>query len=213
VTAFDGRNENVEEAQIRVPNVDFHLADAEDPSLPKLGSFDLVLCIGLLYHLENPFRAIRNLYGLTGKVLVVESMCVPEDSPQLYMIGEANVETQGLNYISFYPSEGCLIKMLYQAGFPLVYRFDTFPNHDDFRASAGRKRARTMLVASQLKLELPALLLAKEPENPPDLWSTAGLGPSGVRDRAILFLRRSWPEKLLAIRRLLNRKASPARGI
>jgi hypothetical protein len=40
----------------------------EDLSLRDIGTVDLVLSVGLLYHLENPFRAIRNFHALTGKL-------------------------------------------------------------------------------------------------------------------------------------------------
>lgn len=196
VSALDGRKENVEEARRRVENVSFRQADVEDASLPTLGSFDLVLCFGLLYHLENPFRAVRNLFGLTGKVLIVESMCVPEESPQLYLLDEGRLEDQGLNYVALVPSEGCLIKMIYRAGFLFVYRFSSLPDHEQFRATADRKRSRTVLLASKLKLEMPALVLAKNPGNVCDPWSAPNLGK-----RAALFLRRPWREKLHAMRR------------
>lgn len=196
VSALDGRKENVEEAQRRVENVNFRQADVEDASLPMLGSFDLVLCFGLLYHLENPFRAIRNLFALTGKVLIVESMCVPDKSTLLYLMDEGKLEDQGLNYVAFYPSEGCLIKMFYRAGFPFVYRFRDFPDHEQFRTTPDRKRSRTMLVASQVKLEMSALVLTEEPGNLFDPWS-----PPNFRKRAMLFLRRPWREKLQTIRR------------
>ncbi len=170
--------------------------DAEDPSLPTLGSFDLVLCFGLLYHLENPFRAIRNLFALTGKILIVESMCVPDESSFLYLMDEGKLEDQGLNYIALYPSEGCLIKMMWRAGFPFVYRFRDLPDHDQFRDMPSRRRSRTMLVGSQVKLEIPALVPAQEPGNHIDPWSTPSLG-----EKAMMFLRRPWSEKLQSMRR------------
>jgi SAM-dependent methyltransferase len=199
VTALDGRKENVEEAQRRVANVEFHHADVEDPSLPTLGSFDLVLCFGLLYHLENPFRAIRNLFALTGKVLIIESMCIPNESTLLYLMDEGKLEDQGLNYIALYPSEGCLIKMMWRAGFPYVYRFRDLPDHDQFRDMPGRKRSRTMLVGSQAKLEIPALVPAREPGNQFDPWSAPSLG-----EKAKMFLRRPWGEKIQSMRRRLG---------
>ncbi len=55
VTAFDARAENVEEARRRNPGIDFRVADAEELQPQEFGVFDLVLCFGLLYHLENPF--------------------------------------------------------------------------------------------------------------------------------------------------------------
>ena len=43
--------------------------NVEDPQVRELGASDLVLCPGLLYHLENPFQAIRNLHALTARIL------------------------------------------------------------------------------------------------------------------------------------------------
>ncbi|HXP79477.1 MAG TPA: methyltransferase domain-containing protein [Verrucomicrobiae bacterium] len=204
VSALDGRKENVEEAQRRVENVNFRHADVEDASLATLGSFDLVLCVGLLYHLENPFRAIRNLFALTGKVLIVESRCIPDESTTLYLVDEGMLEDQGLNYVAFYPSEGCLIKMFYRAGFPFVYRFRSFPDHEQFRQTDTRKRSRTMLVASQVELEDPALVLAVEPGNAYDPWL---LKWPGLKQRAMNFLRRPWNERFQALRRRLGASA------
>src|SRR6266540_299913 len=65
VMGIDGRPENVEEARKRYPDIDFKVYDIEELSVGSLGQYDLVLCFGLLYHLENPFRAIRNLSSLT----------------------------------------------------------------------------------------------------------------------------------------------------
>ena len=62
VLAIDGRSENVEEASRRYREIKFQVADAENPGVRALGEFDLVMCLGLLYHLENPFIAIRNLF-------------------------------------------------------------------------------------------------------------------------------------------------------
>jgi SAM-dependent methyltransferase len=197
VSALDGRKENVEEAQRRVEKVDFHQADVENPSLTTQDPFDLVLCVGLLYHLENPFRAIRNLFALTRKVLVVESMCIPEGSTMLYLMDEGKLEDQGLNYVAFYPSEGCLIKMFYRAGFPFVYCFRNFPDHEQFRQTGNRKRSRTMLVASQVKLEMPDLVLAEEPGNSYDPWLPRW---PALKQRVMNFLRRSWNKKLQAVR-------------
>lgn len=67
VCGFDGRPENVCEARKRFPGIPFEWGDIQDRSILELGKFDLVLCFGLLYHLENPLAAIRNLRELTEK--------------------------------------------------------------------------------------------------------------------------------------------------
>src|SRR5215467_7975564 len=133
VAAFDGRAENVAEARGRFPAIPFETADIQDSAVRTLGSFDLVLCFGLLYHVENPFSAIRNLRALTGKCLLVESMCIPGERSELLLREEPRVDDQSLTDMACYPSESSLVKMLYRAGFAKVYRVVPLPDHDDFR--------------------------------------------------------------------------------
>ncbi len=122
VCGFDGRGENVAEARRRFPHIPFEQGDIEERAILQLGRFDLVLCFGLLYHLENPLRAIRNLRGLTEKCLLLESMCLPEEKPSMLLREEPRQEDQGLRDMACYPSEGSLVKMLYQVGFGMVFR-------------------------------------------------------------------------------------------
>jgi len=44
--------------------------------LRKLGTFDIVLFLGVIYHLEEPLRALRRLREVTGGVAVIESEAV-----------------------------------------------------------------------------------------------------------------------------------------
>jgi len=177
VVAIDGREENAEEGQRRFSEITFLARDIEDPTLPEIGKFDLTLCVGLLYHLENPFRAIRSLHALTSKVLVVESMCVPGIEPELALLDEDPNDNQGLNFIAFYPTESCLVKMLYRAGFPFVYSFRKLPPDEEFIDTPSSKRSRTFLVASKAELSSPNLVLAREPvrwaTRAPNPWTTA----------------------------------------
>jgi 2-polyprenyl-3-methyl-5-hydroxy-6-metoxy-1,4-benzoquinol methylase len=78
VTAVDGRDENITEANLRHADINFQVRNVEDLRIRELGSFDLVLCFGLLYHLEHPMLAFRNLHPLTNKLLLIESACVPQ---------------------------------------------------------------------------------------------------------------------------------------
>ena len=137
---------------------------------------DLVLCAGLLYHLENPFRVIRNLHALTSKVLFVEGMCTPGPGATMELLDEGTTKDQGLDFVAFYPTEACLIKMLYRAGFPFVYFFQRLPEHPLYRESIRRKRERTMVAAAKLSLNAPNLALAQETERPVrglfDPWTT-----------------------------------------
>jgi SAM-dependent methyltransferase len=191
VTATDARAENIAEARNRHPGIDFRVADAEDPSLAALGTFDLVVCFGLLYHLENPMRAIRNLRALTGKLLILQSMAVPDEQPFLFLLDEPPGEDQSLRAVSCYPSEGAIIKMAHRAGFPHVYRFCELPNHEDFRAGVGRARARTVIAASVPALHSPLVVAAPEPKPSGDLWTTDPTGITKVLHRLRRNLKRA----------------------
>src|ERR1700730_17542520 len=142
VSAVDGREQNVSEGRARYQGINFIVGDIENPAILEIGIFDLVLCFGLLYHLENPLRWIRNLCSLTEEVLLVESMCAPGKDPRMELLDEFEVEDQGLNYVAFYPTEACLVKMFYRAGFSFVYGFAALPDHEDFRETEKKKKAR-----------------------------------------------------------------------
>ena len=186
VVAVDGRPDNIDEAKRRHSAVTFLTCDAEFLSPKDVGTFDFVLCVGLLYHLENPFRTIRNLFALTDKVLFVESAIASGDTPMLQFLDEPSLEDQGLNYISVYPTESSVIKMLYRAGFPWVYTFASLPEFPLFQDSKTRKRQRTLLVASKLPLSVSGVILATEPQCAFDFWAVPA---KGFGARAVSFVR------------------------
>jgi FkbM family methyltransferase len=167
---FDGRPENIIEASNRYPKIPFAQADIQDRTIEELGRFDLVMCFGLLYHLENPLLAIRNLRGLTEKCLLIESMCLPEERPSMLLRSEPRQGDQSLTDAAFYPSEGSLVKMLYRAGFRAVYRVVPLPDHEDFRETAEHSRRRTVLLASFEAVDLEGFRFYPEPFETEDPW-------------------------------------------
>jgi SAM-dependent methyltransferase len=164
VTAIDGRRDNIAEASRRYPAIEFKTFDIEDPSVAALGSFDLVLCFGLLYHLENPFRAVRNLCALSRLYLVIETQIAPYELPTIQLIEEGVAINQSLAYTACVPSESCLVKMLYRAGFPTVYSAIHLPDHPDFHRSVFRRRLRIVLLASKQEFDHPNFRTVPEPK-------------------------------------------------
>jgi FkbM family methyltransferase len=194
VIALEGRPENVEEAKRRYPGIEFRVADAEDPGIRSQGEFDLGLCLGLLYHLENPFIAIRNLFAMTRKVAIVEGMVFPDERPVLAIMDEGLTEDQGLRYVALYPTENALIKLLYRAGFLYVYRLTTKPPHPDFNSSSTRNAARAFLVASRVPLSSDLIQLVSEPVTDTDPWAIRRTSARVAR-----FLRKPWKAKAAAV--------------
>lgn len=199
VRGFDARNENVAEARKRYPNIRFDVGDAEDREIRRLGKFDLTLCCGLLYHLENPLMAIRNLRAITGKCLLLESMCLPEGRMEMLLREEPLQEDQSLTTVACYASESTLVKILYRAGFAAVYCVLPAPDHEDFRETAETRRRRTMLLASHVAIDVAGFRLIQEPEDQRDPWSKASELPRGVIQRTQRFLARPAREKYLSL--------------
>jgi FkbM family methyltransferase len=199
VCGFDGRAENVVEARRRFPEIPFERADIEDEATLGLGKFDLVLCCGLLYHLENPVVAIRNLSALTEKCLLLESMCIPDEKPAMLLREEPRQDDQSLTDIACYPSEGSLIKMLYRAGFRVVYRVTPLPDHDDFTETHEHARRRTVLLASAKPIDVAGFRLCLEPREESDPWAKRDAGKPSLARRIWRFLGSSNHTKYITL--------------
>jgi SAM-dependent methyltransferase len=212
-TGVDGREQNVEEARRRNPNIPFSRFDAEDPSLRSLGKFDLVFCFGLLYHLENPLLAIRHLEAMTGTLLLVEGVIFPGDDPSMGLVDEGPSEDQGLNHIAFYPTEACLEKMLYCAGFRFVYSFAVPPEHPGYHRSGRLPKIRTMLAASHELITSPQLRVVPQPSTPIQPWDAENVAANTSSAEALRgFSQKRFSEKLKVLGYLVRRKASSQRG-
>lgn len=201
VGAFDGRAENVLEARKRFPEIPFEQGDIESPAILALGEFDLTLCFGLLYHLENPMLAIRHLRSVTRKGLLLESMCIPGDGPGMVWREEPAAADQSLTDIALYPSEASLVKMLYRAGFAGVYRVAELPDHDDFRETPLHSRRRTVLFASVIPIKVAGFERIEELRDFPDPWSKTASrgGDASLVSRVGRFLRRPRREQYVSL--------------
>jgi SAM-dependent methyltransferase len=183
VTGWDAREENVQVAGQRLPDLRFGVANVEADDFATIGQSDMVLCFGLLYHLENPFKAVRNLAAITGKTLLIESMVVPGEGTVAILADESTQINQGVTFLALIPSEPCLIKMLYQAGFSHVYTTTQPADYEDFRETEHYLRRRITLAASREALHSPILTLAPEPrqEVMPIWQKPARIDPLPVR--------------------------------
>jgi len=198
VLGIDARAVNVEEGRRRFPNLRFEVADAEDPALSELGRFDLVLCLGLLYHLENPFRVIRNLSAMASKLAVVESVCYPSTEPVLVLMDENESPDQGLNYVAYYPSEPALVRMMQRAGFAHCYVPLKMPEHPVYEQDDRGFRRRTFLVAAKSPISSALLRPCSDPTPLKHPWDP--MAPlcliSGKTGRVYTYLERVLHGKL-----------------
>lgn len=162
----EGRAENVARMRELYPSADARVADVQcDPLLP-LGRFDVVLCFGLLYHLENPVGALRNIASATGDLLLLETMVCDSSRPVLLLADESLGYNQALTGLGSRPSPSFVVMALNRVGFSHVYTPARPPRHADFevawRDDLARQRdghdLRCMFVASRRRIESSALL-------------------------------------------------------
>jgi len=98
------------------------MADFMTVDLDRLGSFDVVFYLGVLYHVREPFLALRRLRQATREVAVVETVAIAVEhhttQPLLaFYAGDDLSEDYG-NW--FAPSERALHNMCKAAGFSRV---------------------------------------------------------------------------------------------
>jgi len=82
VQGIDARREHVDDSQLiadiyGLEGLSFSQGDIHALDPQALGQFDIVLMMGLLYHLENPVGALRTCRTLTRKLCLIETQIVP----------------------------------------------------------------------------------------------------------------------------------------
>ncbi len=134
VVATEARAENVAELRRRLPAVDAREADVEE-SLQYIGRFDVVFCYGVLYHLESPLRALRNMAAVCNDLLLIETMVSDSQLPVLRLEDETKSVNQALRGLAHRPSPSYLATALNRVGFDHVYTATDPPDHPDYRFS------------------------------------------------------------------------------
>jgi SAM-dependent methyltransferase len=160
VVATEARAENSAELRRRLPTVDVRPADVEE-SLTSLGRFDVVFCYGLLYHLENPLRALRNMAEVCEQLLLIETMLCDSRFAIMRLEDETLSANQALRGLAHRPSPAYLATALNRVGFDHVYQATDPPDYQDYHFACldnldtARDGAllRGVFVASRTRLE------------------------------------------------------------
>jgi hypothetical protein len=84
VLGIEGRQPHIEKAMfvkdaLSLTNVDFVRDDVRNLSKNKYGSFDVVLCLGILYHLDVPdvFHFIERIGEVCDDITVIDTLIAP----------------------------------------------------------------------------------------------------------------------------------------
>lgn len=137
VISVEGRLENFVKCccikdLFELHNVHFVLGDVNDVTLEGYGTFDIIVAIGILYHLSDPARVLRNLSRMTTRLFIwthcsdesypdgpVRTVCSDGSSYQgkTYVEGGPREPLSGLEPFSFWPFEEDLCGMIGDIGF------------------------------------------------------------------------------------------------
>jgi tRNA (mo5U34)-methyltransferase len=82
VLGIDARLEHIEDAKLiseafALKNLKFSVGDIQKLIPQDLGSFDVTLLFGILYHLENPIGVLRLAQAITTRVCLIETQVAP----------------------------------------------------------------------------------------------------------------------------------------
>jgi tRNA (mo5U34)-methyltransferase len=117
-------------------------ADFMTMDLAELGSFDVVLFAGVLYHLESPFQALRRLAQVTSELAVIETAAIRvpghEDVAlvEFYEAGELNADPTNW----WAPNARALLGMCRAAGFHTAEVVDPPPGDEGSDQELSRPR-------------------------------------------------------------------------
>ncbi len=118
---------------------------------------------------------------MTKQLLLVEAVIYPGAEPIMGLVDEGLTDDQGLNHVAFYPTESCLVKMLYRSGFAHVYRFQPLADHIEYRNTSKTRQVRTMLAASHSPLASDRVVALQEAKSPVAPWDAYSLPKQGLR--------------------------------
>ncbi len=108
VVGVDIREVNVRRAQliaehhgIGAERLEFRTADIYELDPAEIGEFDVVLLLGLIYHVEDPVRATRLARSLTKRLCVIESQLTRQSEPVAWGRGSGHTELAAASFAAY----------------------------------------------------------------------------------------------------------------
>lgn len=110
---------------------EYRIADACRLGPEQIGRFDIVLFLGVLYHLKHPLLALENVCALSTNMVCVESYVTDDGSdlaarPLMEFYETTELRGQFDNWVG--PNASCLLAMCRSAGFARV-RLESVLDH------------------------------------------------------------------------------------
>jgi tRNA (mo5U34)-methyltransferase len=152
IIATDARETHIADTKLICQTLQFDhiikplLSDVHTLNTDELGKFDVVLCLGLIYHLENPIGALRKAHALCKNICIIETQIAPGQTGMVdyghhtyvknieasFVVVDETEETHGpetsLLGISLVPDLNGLMWILKRIGFTRVELVAVPPN-------------------------------------------------------------------------------------
>jgi SAM-dependent methyltransferase len=126
VDGVDLRDENIAQARFLaehygIDNVSFEVSDAEADVTE--GQWDVVLNLGLLYHVTQPLALLRQTYDWCRRFAVIDTVCTLEPFSGYIVVGDRDVDrpVEGRAEIELHPTYRGAIDTIAAAGFSEVF--------------------------------------------------------------------------------------------
>ena len=142
---IDLRAQNIAEAQLLAEhygthNATFEVGDADDIASDQ--QWDVVLNLGVLYHVLNPFDFIRRTFELCRSFAVIDTVCHTEPVSGYFVMGDKDVNrsAEGKAAYELHPTYRAVIDTIRHAGFREIFEVvgrSEIPH--DLYATGGRR--------------------------------------------------------------------------
>jgi tRNA (mo5U34)-methyltransferase len=102
--------------------VEYLTLDVNELSARRLGTFDIVLFFGVLYHLRHPLLGLEKAVELSTDLVLIESFVIQAEKRQIPTVMEFYESTELGGQVDNWcgPSPECLVSMCRSAGFAQV---------------------------------------------------------------------------------------------
>ena len=117
---FDGMKSFLLAREILNSKIEYQDIDVFNLSPETVGTFDIVLFLGVYYHLKDPILAFEMMYKITKEVMVVEGAIYKEKVDYPFMRFVPNEEVYSDGSVWWIPNVQCLYDMIKMVGFRKV---------------------------------------------------------------------------------------------
>jgi 2-polyprenyl-3-methyl-5-hydroxy-6-metoxy-1,4-benzoquinol methylase len=155
VTLNDAREENIKILlKTYNLNLNYNTQDLNHENYNINEKFDIIINYGVMYHLQFPEIAIKNLSNLCNEYMILCSVTNGTDSVDKNIVGESSAVNQAIDNIGSRPGRQFFINEL-KKNFKIVYTPTILPNYIDFPSSFPSNNGfnRVIFIGSHINLD------------------------------------------------------------